>query len=31
MPPFRDALQPDEVNALVEYLSMKREARTKPY
>ncbi len=30
MPPFRDALQPGEVNALVEYLSAKREVRTNP-
>jgi mono/diheme cytochrome c family protein len=30
MPPFRDALRTDEVNALVGYLSAKREARTNP-
>jgi mono/diheme cytochrome c family protein len=27
MPPFRDALTPDEVTALVNYLSAKRDAR----
>lgn len=30
MPPFRDALQPNQVNALVEFLSAKREVHPNP-